>query len=761
MKRFSTLVSLLLILLAIYIGFWKSMPTYSPDIDQDKAKFSTDRASIHVKKMSQEPHAVGFPAHAKVRKYITDELEKLGLEPILQSGYTAGDWANFSRVTNIMARIKGKESGNALMLLSHYDSSPHSSLGASDAASGVATILEGIRAYLEENNSPKNDIIILFSDAEELGLNGADLFVNDHPWAKDVKLVLNFEARGSGGPSYMLLETNRGNSSLIKEFITANPNYPVANSLVYSIYKLLPNDTDLTVFREDRDIDGFNFAFIDDHYDYHTARDNYDRLDVNTLAHQGTYLMPLLEHFSDSDLTKLKSLNDLVYFNIPFFKLLYYPFEWINPMLTVAAFLFLILVFQGFRKKALSFKGIGIGFIPLLMTLVINGLAGYFGWSLLLRVYPQYQDILHGFTYNGYAYIAAFVFLSLAVGFWSYHSFGKSTTPNLLIAPAILWLILCGLLGIFLKGAGFFIIPVYALLASLWILIGKKTPNPLLFVVLALPAIWIYSPLIKMFPVGLGLKMIITSTLLTSLTFFLILPIIGEIKSKPRLAYLCLLLFAGFIFSAHINSGFNKDNAKPTSLVYLLDADSKTAQWLTYDKVLSPWTSQFLGGNKETARKTEHQNLSSKYGTGFSFVSSAPFKNIAPPKIEIAKDTTTGEIRMLEIIITPQRPINRLEVFTNEIDISKAIINEVPLSDYYLKNRKGNKLITHYVSNNDHTHLQITIPRQSKLELTLYEASNDLLDHPQFSVPQRPEDTIPMPFVLNDAILITKKIKFD
>jgi hypothetical protein len=57
---------------------------------------------------------------------------------------------------------------------------------------------------------------------------------------------------------------------------------------------MLPNDTDLTVFREQKNIQGYNFAFIDDHYNYHTAQDDINHLDKNTLAHQGTYLMPLL-----------------------------------------------------------------------------------------------------------------------------------------------------------------------------------------------------------------------------------------------------------------------------------------------------------------------------------------------------------------------------------------------------------------------------------------------------------------------------------
>jgi hypothetical protein len=33
------------------------------------------------------------------------------------------------------------------------------------------------------------------------------------------------------------------------------------------------NDTDLTVFRE-KGVQGYNFAFIDGHYNYHTAQDD-------------------------------------------------------------------------------------------------------------------------------------------------------------------------------------------------------------------------------------------------------------------------------------------------------------------------------------------------------------------------------------------------------------------------------------------------------------------------------------------------------
>ncbi|MEM7380938.1 MAG: M28 family peptidase, partial [Bacteroidota bacterium] len=741
--------------------FWDLMPSYSPDADLAANQFSTDRALKHVESISKEPHGVGFPGHKGVRDYIVSELQKMGFETELQEGYSAGDWANFCRAENILARIKGSSEGKALMVLSHYDSSPHSSFGASDAGSGVATILEGIRAFLEMNKSPKNDIIILISDAEEMGLNGADLFVNKHPWAKEVGLVLNFEARGSGGPSIMLVETNRGNSKLIEEFVKAKPDYPVANSLAYSIYKMLPNDTDLTVFREDGDIEGFVLAFIDDHYDYHTARDNYERLNRNTLAHQGSYLMPLLEHFSNADLNNLKSLNDYVYFNTPVFDMVTYPFDWIWPMFVLAVIFFVVLLVYGFRRGALQAMEIGKGFIPLLLVLLINGLVGYFSWAAIKWLYPQYADILHGFTYNGHSYIAAFAFFSIGTAFWCYNRFRKTATANLMVAPIFIWLLICFAVAKYLPGASFFIIPVFAVLAAFMVVINQKKPNLYLLTFLCLPALWIFSPFIQLFPVGLGLKMMLAATVFTSLTFFLLLPVFGFYKNKSRLALIGFLLFLGFMANAHFNSGFNEENPKPSSLLYVLNADNGKAHWATYERVLSDWTAQYLGADKKAPDQLAANTISSKYGTNFTYVSPAPLKEIQSPEVEMTRDTIMGDERIVVICIRPEREVNRLDIFTNPIKIKEASINGTPLSAYYLENREGGKLATHYVSNNDFTELKLSIPIGEALEMVLYEASNDLLSNKQFSIPARPEDNIAMPFVLNDAILVTKTYRFE
>jgi len=213
----------------IWYALYGSTPSSNVPEDVTATEWSTARALEHVKALSVAPHHVGSEAHDDARDYIVDELKNLGLNVSTQTGYTLDPWGNLAKPSNVIARIKGTQpNGKALLLLSHYDSDPHSSLGASDAASGVATIIEGVRAFIAAGQKPKNDIIICITDAEELGLNGAELFVNEHEWAKDVAMVLNFEARGSGGPSYMLIETNGGNRKIVEEFSKAGVEYPVA-----------------------------------------------------------------------------------------------------------------------------------------------------------------------------------------------------------------------------------------------------------------------------------------------------------------------------------------------------------------------------------------------------------------------------------------------------------------------------------------------------------------------------------------------------
>ncbi len=766
MKTFSSLVSVLIIIGVIFWSFSDLKPSFS--LEQDTlsgTNFSINNALYHLKNISKDVHYVGSKNHKNVQNYIVKELQKLGLETHVQTQTAINKkWFAATTAQNILARIKGTEKGKALMLLTHYDSNPHSSLGASDAGSGVVTILEGIRAFLENKKLPKNDIIILISDAEELGLLGAKAFVDNHSWVKDIGLVLNFEARGSGGPSYMLLETNGKNSKLLSEFLAAKPNYPVANSLMYSIYKKLPNDTDLTVFREDADINGFNFAFIGDHFDYHTAQDSYKRLDRETLAHQADYFTSTVGYFANSNLSNLHSDEDYVYVNFPFIKLTSYPFSWIFPMLIISLILFLTLIFFGIYRKKLSLNGIVKGLGIFLLSLILCGGISFALWNLILIIHPHYNDILHGFTYNGYQYIIAFIFLNLWILFRAYKFVSKhKKTADLLIAPIIIWLIINYFISTSLKGAGFFIIPVFSAIFILAIAIFmnlEEKSKRILFTILSIPTIYIFAPLIKMFPVGLGLKILYVSGIIVALVFGLMILIFHQKKSfwMQKTVGLATIIF--FCLATY-NSGFSTKNKKPNSIVYTQNYDDKTAYFGTYNKTLDTYTKQIFD-DKSSKGSIVNAETKSKYNTRFRYHKNAEFKTILPSKIEIDLDTIIGEKRFLEVTFSPKRKVNKLEFITKkELNLYQFKVNDILVNEGNNYNVKNGTFLIYHLSNLDkNVTLSFNVLKDYKFDIILNEISYDLLDNPNFSIVKRTEEMMPMPFVTNDAIIISKKINF-
>ncbi len=768
MKEASKLVSIISIVLIALIVLWtysnqKPSATY---LDSDSpTDFSVENVRSHLKIISNDVHHVGTEAHKNVQNYLVAELEKLGLntEKQIQTIFNE-NWGAGTTVENIIARIEGTSEGKALMLLAHYDSSVPFSHGAGDDGSGIATILEGLRAFTASNNSPKNDIIILFSDAEELGLLGARAFIKYHEWVDDIGLILNFEARGSGGPSFMLMETNGKNSKLLREFLKANPAYPFTNSLSYSVYKMLPNDTDLTPFREVADIEGFNFAFIDDHFDYHTAQDAYDRLDISTLAHQGDYLMSTLSYFSDSDISDLKSDSDRIFVNFPLIKMLHYPFAWNGVLFIMAVVLFVGLVVMGIKQSKITLKGMGMGFIPFLIALV-GGVAITYGlWRLIRIVHPHYTDILHGFTYNGYQYIAAFATLNLWLFLVVYRKFFKKyTDADLIVAPLVFWLIVNGVVLLYLPGAGFFIIPVFMTLIMLGANLYWKTNEDvrsLVYVVLSIPLLYMLTPLINLFPVALGLGVLFISALFLVLMSGLLIPVLSISSVKRELKIGVGILSLLFFILATINSGFNEERKKPTNIVFYYNTDQDVSYWASRNTAVDEYVSQFLGENPERGRLPEEAGMRS---SAIRYHKKTENRDISPSEINVKLDTLISDERRLEFQIIPQRKVNRFELYANsDQEYDDFLINGEPIGASPVS-RQEFRLITRYTMGNSDSLLHVSCSMKSDMipDFRIFETSYDLESNPLFNVKPKPNYMMPFAFVTGDAIVTIQTPDFN
>lgn len=252
--------------------------------------FQTDLAMVDIHRIGREPHPGGSAANADVRDYVIGRMTALGLEPRQQDGmavesraFGGETWLVGGQVQNIVGVLPGKDRGKpALALMAHYDSVPGSP-GAADDATGVAVVLDVIRA-VKARGTPARDIIVIITDGEEAGLLGARRFFHDHPLRGRIGLLINLEARGGGGRANMF-QTGPGNGALIPVFAQSAVS-PISNSLAVFLYETMPNDTDFTVSNA-AGIRGLNFAFIGRQFDYHSATSTPANLDQGSVRHMG------------------------------------------------------------------------------------------------------------------------------------------------------------------------------------------------------------------------------------------------------------------------------------------------------------------------------------------------------------------------------------------------------------------------------------------------------------------------------------------
>jgi len=763
---FASILIVILLALISYFSIVGLQPSATYFEDNHDTSFSTSNALTHVKKIGGQPHAIGTKNHSEVRNYIVQELQDLDLAVQTQKGYDFNNYGIVTAPENIITKIEGTNPNRpALLVMTHYDSAVHSSPGASDAASGVGVILESLRVFLAEETLPKNDVIICFTDGEEVGLSGAGLFVKEHPWTKNIGLVLNFEARGSGGPSNTILETNTGNSNLIKAFAKANPRFPVATSLMYSVYKKLPNDTDATVFREVNNTPSFFFAFIDDHYDYHTARDTPQNLDTESLVHQATYLQALLPYFSQIDLDTLHAEKDEIYFNFFGLNLVHYSFAWIIPMLILAWLLFLGFFLYGTRKKLLVLSKVTNGFWPLLKSLFFGILTTYALTYVLPILYDSVLENQNDFPFNGHFYIGVGVTITLAFLLYFYRNYTSKTpeaNKGAMVPFLFLWLIILTLIAFVLKGAAYFMIPFFFALASFVLLLFNQR-NPFIHLVLGIPALILLVPLVQFFPIGLGLSKLFISALFVVLIFGLIWPVMANLKFKKEGVFIFALLAIFLVTIAHNKASFTEERPKPNSLVYLLDADTQTASWHTYDNVLDAYTKPYFKD-----KNIQHDSIifDSKYKSRFTHSAAAPTIEVSEAEIQVEIINKSETFTEYEVKIGPQREVSRIEIFLDQhVMIEDLQVNgksTPPQQLAYYRNRNSNKLLTYHAVDRDTLRLKLKLKNTiSTPVLRVYEASYDLLDNKTLNITPRNEKMMPRPFVLNDVMMTKQKIRLE
>ncbi|HEX8150917.1 MAG TPA: M20/M25/M40 family metallo-hydrolase [Pyrinomonadaceae bacterium] len=729
--------------------------------DAPPAEFSSARALRHVNVIGQKSHSMGTAQHGEVRDYILGSLREMGLDPEVQEASVVnqeGGSLYGGRVQNVLARVGGTENSKAILLAAHYDS-VSTGPGAGDDGSGVAVVLETLRA-LRAGPPLKNDVIALFTDGEEVGLLGAQAFVNEHPWAEDAGLVLNFEARGNSGPSLMF-ETSEHNGWLV-ENISQLPTPPVGNSLFYEVYRRLPNDTDFSVFKR-AGYAGLNFAFVDGVTAYHSSLDTPQNLDERSLADQGRNSLSLTRQFGHQNLLEREE-KDAVYFNGLGRSLIHYGRGWVLPLNLAAAALLLGLIAAGLKRRRIGWMGLLIGVAGPLLSMGVT--------LVLVKLLTGLAERLRGseawFTlnYDRDIFNLGFVALALAVTSVCYAVGRRKAGGESLLAGALLcWLPPTLAAGVLAPGASYlFTWPVLlGLLGLAVMLFARADESPVLhaacvLLFVAAPAVILLAPTVNTILIGVGLSSSSSVMLLVVLFFCALLPqleFVGRAAgaasrwAAPACAALaCALCVAGGLAGFAPRGG----GQTPSSLFYVLDASGRKAVWATSDQRPDEWSGLFLTGSPERGRVAENAPES----LGEYLNASAPVAELPSPSIEVVEDRREGDSRLLRLRLKSPRRAASINMYLDpSVKVLDTFVDGRHIKDQPEGEAARGPWEFHYLNAPaEGLELTLRIDGAGALKGSLLDQAYELPRLPGVTIPPRPERLMPSRFPLSDSTLV-------
>ncbi len=750
---------------AIFVAIYTTTPPRAVGAAAPVSEFSSARALEHVEALARQPRPIGSSAHAEARNYLVTQLSALGLEPQVQQATVINpqrnNQVNAATVANVIARLKGTGAGKALLLSAHYDSVA-TGAGASDDAAGVAALLETARA-LKTQPPLQNDVIFLFTDGEEAGLFGARAFTEQHPWAKEVGVVMNFEARGNGGPSLMF-ETSSGNQQLIKTFGQTAP-YPVASSLTYEIYKLLPNDTDLSVFKE-AGLPGLNFAYINGFTHYHTNLDTPGQLEERSLQHHGAIALALTRAFGNGNFAG-EHPTDAIYFDLLGTFLVRYPSAFAIPLSAFALLLFGVVVFLGFGRGHLTVRGVFVGAGLVLPSLIVVLLLLSVVWWLVTAV----QNARGAMEYRTSLYLLGFVALIITFNAAIHVALRRRiSVQNLFIGAAFWWVMLAVLSSIFMPGASYlFIWPVLFNLAGMAFLFRHRTwrtdslTTVIVIIAGALPIVLLWPPIIHLIFMALRFDALTAIAIaLTIVMALLILPLRAFVKSGewlfPQGAAACAVVL---LVIAVFTSRFDAMHPRSDHLFYVMNASTGKAVWASSDGRPDKYTSQFLTGDVKREPVSEYL----PWRRDPFLNSPAPLAGLAAPEAIVLEDSRTDTARTIKLRVKSARQAQQLNILLDtDAVVSAAAVNEQQVkAPRSTPNSEGKQQwrLNYYGVPPEGIELSLTLNTTGPIKLFVVDQSYGLPEIIGITYKPRPADLMPTAWqYFSDQTVVNKVFRF-
>lgn len=261
---------------------------YQNTVGFDGTHISKEEVLNHLEFLSSDAllgRRTGEPGNIEARNYIVDYLLSKNLEVLLQPFSFERRGSSYDAI-NIITTIKGTENPDQyIAITAHYD---HVGVGkpiagdsiyngADDNASGTAALMV-MASYFKEN-PPKNSLIFLALDAEELGLQGAKYFV-ENKGDQNIILNINMDMISRNDNNEIYISGTRFTPSL-QQYFNSIPktSLPIKVSLGHDGLDGKSNwSTQSDHFHFYRNNIPFMYFGVEDHDDYHKPGDVFSKI---------------------------------------------------------------------------------------------------------------------------------------------------------------------------------------------------------------------------------------------------------------------------------------------------------------------------------------------------------------------------------------------------------------------------------------------------------------------------------------------------
>ncbi|KAK9452193.1 uncharacterized protein V1518DRAFT_53889 [Limtongia smithiae] len=301
---------------------------------------------------------------------------------------------------NILVKITGSNPNLPAVLVSAHFDSVSTAYGTTDDGVGVVTLLAILDYYTSTQQTPLRTIIILFNNAEEFGLYGAEAFFF-HPWSELPSTFYNLEGTGAGGRAVLFRASDYG----VADHYSSHYN-PHANSLLQDGFEhgVIRSETDYRAY-ENHGLRGMDVAFYTPRSVYHTEGDSIQGTTRGSVEHMLLTSIATVDSMANDPALDNSSKSKAVFFDLFGSALFVAPVQTFfivdTVMLVVTPIILFLLLFGLQKSRKLNLGKRGWGRFPLS---IIVSTAILYGVLVALR----YANGLILYSHAGLPFLSLF-----------------------------------------------------------------------------------------------------------------------------------------------------------------------------------------------------------------------------------------------------------------------------------------------------------------------------------------------------------------